>query len=73
MKTFLSANLARAFPHSFALKLCRNLSWKGSWSYELADDYQKSVVATLQNMLVDNAKLFGYDIEYPEDLHVSWI
>ena len=31
------------------------------------------MVATLQNMLVDSAKLFGYDIEYPESLHVSWI
>ena len=72
-KTFLSAALAQAFPHIFALRLCRNMSWRGSWSYELADDYQKSVVATLQNMLVDSAKLFGYDIEYPESLHVSWI
>ena len=52
---------------------CRNMSWRGSWSYELVCDYQKSVTATLQNMLVDSAKLFGYDIEYPESLHVSWI
>ena len=72
-KTFLSAALAQAFPHSFALRLCRNMSWRGSWSYELADDYQKSVCMTLQNMLVDAAKLFGYDVEYPEILHVSWI
>ena len=72
-KTFLSAALAQAFPHSFALQLCRNYSWRGSWSYELADDYQKSVVATLQSVLIDSAKLFGYDIEYPDSLHVSWI
>ena len=49
------------------------MSWRGSWSYELVCDYQRSVMATLQNMLVDSAKLFGYDIEYPESLHVSWI
>jgi len=72
-KTFLSAALAQAFPHIFALRLCRNMSWRGSWSYELADDYQKTVVATLQNLLIDSAKLFGYDIEYPDSLHVSWI
>ena len=34
---------------------------------------QKSVVATLQSLLIDSAKLFGYDIEYPDSLHVSWI
>ena len=49
------------------------MSWRGSWSYELADDYQKSMVATLQNLLVHSARLFGYDIEAPESLHVSWI
>ena len=72
-KTYLSALLAQAFPHSFALRLCRNYSWRGSWSYELADDYQKSVVATLQSVLIDSANLFGYDIECPDSLHVSWI
>ena len=71
--TYLSTLLATAFPRMFALHLCRNMSWRGSWSYELADDYQKSVVATLQNLLVHSARLFGYDIEAPESLHVSWI
>ena len=71
--TFLSAALAQAFPHIFALRLCRNYSWRGSWSYELADDYQKTMVATLQSVLIDNATLFGYDIEFPDYLHVSWI
>ena len=71
--TYLSALLAKAFPRMFALHLCRNRSWRGSWSYELADNYQKSVAATLQCVLIDSAKLFGYDIEYPESLHVSWI
>ena len=49
------------------------MSWRGNWSYELAGDCQKGVVATLQNMLVDVARLFGYDVEYLESLHVSWI
>ena len=72
-KTYLSALLAQAFPHSFALQLCRNYSWRGSWSYELSDEYQKTVVATLQSVLIDSARLFGYDIEFPDSLHVSWI
>ena len=71
--TYLSALLATAFPGMFALYLCRNMSWKGSWSYELADDYQKTVVARLQSVLIDSARLFGYDIEFPDSLHVSWI
>ena len=73
MKTFLAAALSQALPEWWAIKLDRNETWQSSWSYELQDEYQKSVMTTLQNMLVDSAKLFGYDIEYPESLHVSWI
>ena len=73
MKTFLAVALSQALPEWWAIKLDRNESWRSSWSYELQDEYQKSVMTTLQNMLVDSAKLFGYDIEYPESLHVSWI
>ena len=73
MKTFLAAVLSQALPEWWAIKLDRNETWQSSWSYELQDEYQKSVMTTLQNMLVDSAKLFGYDIEYPESLHVSWI
>ena len=73
MHTFLAAALSQALPEWWAIKLDRNETWQSSWSYELQDEYQKSVMTTLQNMLVDSAKLFGYDIEYPESLHVSWI
>ena len=42
-----------------------------------ADNMDRSefytVVATLQSVLIDNATLFGYDIEFPDSLHVSWI
>ena len=73
MKTFLAVALSQALPEWWAIKLDRNETWQSSWSYELQDEYQKSVMTTLQNMLVDSAKLFGYDIEYPDSLHVSWI
>ena len=73
MESFLAAVLSQALPEWWAIKLDRNETWQSSWSYELQDEYQKSVMTRLQNMLVDSARLFGYDIEYPESLHVSWI
>ena len=73
MESFLAAVLSQALPEWWAIKLDRNETWQSSWSYELQDEYQKSVMTRLQNMLVDSARLFGYDIEYPDSLHVSWI
>ena len=63
MQKFLAAAIKQALPEWWAIKLSRHEAWRGSWSYELRCDYQTYVMTTLQTMLADGSKLFGYDIE----------